>query len=335
MDYRGHEIGMEPANDVFKVYRSADTVRELAALMNGITAKYGHVDTNPDIGKIESTEAVELEQATDAATVSLMHSIELEDAAIELIESGVKDVSLDYTAKIAKNENGDLEQTNIKPYFLAIVEHGRCGDVCKIQDTRKEMDKLTEIIRKFKDAEGEALTLSAIAEIVAALPEAVKTAPVDKLQEIMPPLMEIVALAKEKGIDVPEEESSEPESESIEGEDMGEEEEEETKMADGKTLFSKEQVEVEAQKFADAAVAEHLEVIEHARKFADASYEFAGKSAKQIMTDVLASQGYEQKFSDSELPVAFKLLKPKAATQYQQFGDSQNDEWSQLAKEEI
>jgi len=52
----------------------------------------------------------------------------------------------------------------------------------------------------------------------------------------------------------------------------------------------------------------------------DADYDFSDKSANRVMADALSTQSTD-KFEDSELPVAFKLLR-KPNTDYSQFGDS-------------
>ena len=69
------------------------------------------------------------------------------------------------------------------------------------------------------------------------------------------------------------------------------------------------------------ALARHTEVIDKARNFLDASYKFPGKSSNQIMRDALATQYGRQQFTDSELPIAFKMLRIQP-TGLQNFGDA-------------
>jgi hypothetical protein len=70
-------------------------------------------------------------------------------------------------------------------------------------------------------------------------------------------------------------------------------------------------------------VKRYAEVVNKARNFVDADYDFADKSANQVMRDALVTQSTD-KFEDSELPVAFKLLR-KPNTDYSQFGDTKPD----------
>jgi hypothetical protein len=79
----------------------------------------------------------------------------------------------------------------------------------------------------------------------------------------------------------------------------------------------------EKSKFADAEVKKYAEVVTKARNFLDADFDFTGKNASQIMRDALATQSTD-KFEDSELNVAFKLLR-KPDTDYSTFGDSHTE----------
>jgi hypothetical protein len=71
-----------------------------------------------------------------------------------------------------------------------------------------------------------------------------------------------------------------------------------------------------------SAVKAHAVVIDKARDFVDEAYCFTDKSTVQIMRDSLASEHGATQFTDSELPVAFKLLK-KASADYKNFADHQ------------
>jgi len=70
-------------------------------------------------------------------------------------------------------------------------------------------------------------------------------------------------------------------------------------------------------------VKRYAEVVNKARSFVDAEYDFAGKTANAVMRDALATQSTD-KFEDAELSVAFKLLR-KANTDYSTFGDTKPD----------
>ena len=174
-----------------------------------------------------------------------------------------------------------------------------------------------KLIKAFTDAEGSA-SLEQIVEIATGLPEAIRKVPVDQLEKLMPAMQEIMSYAKEQGA-MPEAEAEEMTDEAEEGEEMTDEEKE-----GDKENFA------DSSKFKDAVasavkgeVKRYAEVVNKARNFVDAEYDFAGKTANAVMRDALATQSTD-KFEDAELSVAFKLLR-KANTDYSQFGDTKAD----------
>ena len=182
--------------------------------------------------------------------------------------------------------------------------------------------------KAFFDAEGQ-VNLEQIVEIATALPEAIKKVPVDQLKKIMPSLQQIMSYAKEQGA-VPEEAPEE----GMEDEELTDEEAAAKKEAEGKegakpkenfadSKAFKDAVESKSKKFADAEVKRYAQVVTKARNFLDADYDFSDKTANQVMADALGTQNTD-KFEDSELPVAFKLLR-KPNTDYSQFGDTKAD----------
>lgn len=176
--------------------------------------------------------------------------------------------------------------------------------------------------KAFTDADG-AASLSQIVEIAAALPEAIKNVPVDKLQELMPALQEIMNIASAVGV--------KPTTSEVEGEEMTDEQKAAKALADEEAKKKEgEQMPItDSAAFKDAvkgavasAVKEHTTVIERAREFVAEDYSFADKSTVQIMRDALATEHGTTQFTDAELPVAFKLLK-KASADYKNFADHQ------------
>jgi len=176
-----------------------------------------------------------------------------------------------------------------------------------------------KLIRAFTDAEG-AVNLEQIVEIATALPEAIKKVPVDQLVKLMPAMQKIMAFAKEQG--------AMPEAADMADEDA---EGEEKDMLDEDNDGEKDKANfADSTAFKDAVSSAvkgemkiYTEVVNKARNFVDADYDFVGKTANAVMRDALATQSPD-KFEDSELPVAFKLLR-KANTDYSQFGDSKPD----------
>jgi uncharacterized protein YdeI (BOF family) len=154
------------------------------------------------------------------------------------------------------------------------------------------------------------LNIQQIVEAVTALPEIIKDVPLDKLQEIMPSVTALVQAAKEAGVVVEAEEimseSTEEETPEMEEPTMDEEmskEEEEKKPVQDSAAFKDA-----LTKGISDAVSLHGYVVDKAKNFLDDTYSFADKKTCKIMRDALATQHGAQKFEDSELKVAFKML---------------------------
>lgn len=315
IEYFGSELGVEPAEKVFTVYRSPATIAKAAQLMPGIPFTDEHVSIDEDPPETGSTvldaEVVDLWDDRYDARMGVKNRLTLTDAAIEMLRTK-KELSLGYRGRLVPHSKYDYEQRDIEPHHLAGVPVGRCGSACSFID-RKPITEESHMAKKmFFDQEG-TVNLEQIVQMATELPEAIKSVPLDKLQEIMPSLMEIVSYAKDQGVQVEDEEVTEEVPE-VEEEEM----EDEKKFSDADV---KAKVEQEKVKFADAEVKRYAEVVTKARNFLDADYDFAGKTANEVMRDALATQSTD-KFEDAELSVAFKLLR-KPDTDYSKFGDSQ------------
>lgn len=324
LEYLGSELGVEPEEKVFTVYRSPATIVKAAKLMPGIPFTDDHVSIDepaPDTGcSVLDSEVVDLWDETCDARMGVQNRLTLTDAAIETLKTK-KELSLGYRGQLVPHEKYDYEQRDIEPHHLAGVPVGRCGAACSFLDikTTKEQDMKKK--KMFYDAEG-TVNLEQIVQMTAELPEAIKSVPLDKLQEIMPSLLEIVSYAKDQGVQAEEEEVQDEEpKEGVPDEEPKKEGEEpmedEKKFSDADV---KAKVEKEKVKFADAEVKRYAGIVNKARNFLDEGYDFAGKTANAVMRDALATQSTD-KFEDAELSVAFKLLR-KPDTDYSNFGDS-------------
>lgn len=305
-EYMGAEIGQEPADKVFTVYRSPATVGNIALDMASLPLTDNHIEVGGDVpnpvGKVLDAKLVDLKDDAVSATLGVRNGVELNDTMLGLVESGKRELSLGYNARLVPHDTYDFEQLDIAPHHLAVVDAGRCGSACSFIDNETDAMKIT-----FLDEDGN-LNLEEMVNVVAAMPEAIKKVPVDKLAEIAPKLQEIAAMAN------PEPPAEEPVADEEEVTDMDEDKEEVTDE-DG----DKEEDEKDFSDAVTKAVAAHADVIVKAQKFLDADYAFKGKSTDDIMRDAVATQ-HKQKFEDAELAVAFKMLVPQS--RYQQFGDS-------------
>lgn len=331
IEYLGVEIGELPADKIFTVYRSPATIANVAASMNGLLLCDEHIDVDlpveSPVGTIESSDLVDMINPAQESTLAIRNRISFTDAA----PANKYELSLGYLADLVPHHKYDFEQRGIIPKHLAIVESGRCGPSCRFIDRKPpeetkmklKLNKLTAALKAFRDEEA-GITVDQIAELAKSLPEALKNAPVDKLQEMWPALMELIEISKAAGVEMPElaaavegdAPAGDPEKTPAADEDKpSDEEKDKVKVTDSKAF--KDAV----QKATDKAIARHSEVIEKARGFLDDTYSFSGKTTAAIIRDALATEHGAQKFEDGELDLAFKMLR-KSSSQYQQFGDS-------------
>ena len=335
LEYLGSEIGMEPANKVFKVLRTPATIANAAARMSGIGVTDEHIDMDSpapkDGGTVISSEAIDAHEVESDTTFAIKNTLQLSDNLNEIVKSK-KELSLGYFGDLEEHDVYDFEQKNIIPHHLAIVESGRCGQMCSFVD-RKPILEVEEML-KFIDANGK-VNMQQIIDVITALPEAIKNVPVDQVAKIVPQLMLLIDASKQVAPDLEdtadEIETTDEEVEEVEIKDADEEVEEEKEKSNfaDSTSF-KDAVKIEAKKFADEAI----KTIEKARTFLDDKYNFEGKETDQIKRDALATQSSE-KFTDSELTVAFKLLSKNSKYSHFIDGKAPLDKWAEAGEKSL
>ena len=347
LEYLGSEIGHEPPDKIFTVYRSPATIANLVAKMAGIPLIPDHVEPGSESGdyksKVESATLIDSFDDELGSTLAIKNQLSLDPDMIAEIEAGKSQLSLGYTGQLAPHSKYDFEQIDLNPTHLAAVEAGRCGEGCRFMDRKPNPKpeahmKLTKLHKAFLDAEG-SLSLSQIVELAAGLPEAIKNVPADKLAELLPALQEIMAAATAAGVEVPAGEAVVEDVPVMTDEDADKLMDESADAAGGNPVKVTDSArKVLRKKFADklavavdSAVKTHASVIDKAREILPETYSFGDKSTAQVMRDALAVEHGSQKFSDSELSVAFKLLK-KSGGDYQTFGDRAADENSLSAR---
>lgn len=346
LEYLGAELGLEPEDKVFRVYRSSATISNTAMKMRGLPITDDHVSLDVPApshgGFVSDAEMVDVSDEALAARIAIKNQLAISDTLLAKVQTGKRELSLGYQADLIpyEGEGGyDFEQRNIMPHHLAVVDQGRCGGMCSFLDRKpeppapapapKETD-MSKLHKAFCDAEG-AMNLQQIVELAAALPEAIKAVPVDKLNDLMPALKEIVDVAR--GVMGAEDDGAEPVSDEKEDYDDEEkamsEEEKEKEFSDAVAKAADEK----AKAITDAAIKRHGEVIEKARHFLVDDYQFTDKSTAQIMRDAVATESSDE-FTDAELPLAFKMLK-KSNANYKDFGDKQPGSLAALADKEL
>jgi len=332
LEYLGAELDLEPLDKVFTVYRSPATIANAAYAMAGIPLTDEHVSMEGpalDSGsRVESSVVIDQLDESTHSRLAVQNKLAVNDT-LQLLLKDKRELSLGYEADLVPHSRWDFEQINVVPHHLAAVPAGRCGSLCSFIDRKPDTPvkpqegdtmKPKKLSKAFTDAEG-SVSLEQIVEIATGLPEAIRKVPVDQLVKLMPAMQEIMSYAKEQGAMPAEEPEMEMEGEDMEGEEK--EKMDEEKEGDKENF-------ADSSKFKDAVasavkgeVKRYAEVVNKARNFVDAEYDFAGKTANAVMRDALATQSTD-KFEDAELSVAFKLLR-KANTDYSQFGDTKAD----------
>lgn len=338
LEYLGSEIGMEPPEKLFTVYRSPATIASLVAQMPGIPVIGEHIEpgTEPDDipSRVESASFIDAFDESTSSTLAIQNKLFLDDDMLAEIEGGKNQLSLGYEGRLVPHDKWDFEQRDLVPTHLATVDSGRCGSGCRFID-RKPTPEATmpkKLHKAFCDADG-SLSLSQIVELAAGLPEAIKNVPADKLSELLPALQEIMAAASAAGVEPIVEEAVVEDMPEMTDEEADKLMDESADAAGGDPVKVTDSArKVLRKKFADKlavavgnAVKTHASVIDKARTILPETYSFADKSTAQLMRDALAVEHGSQKFSDSELSVAFKLLK-KSGGEYQTFGDRKADD---------
>ena len=219
---------MNPEDGTQSVYRSPATIFNASQRMAGIPVTNEHVDIDmpPPIngGKVISSEAIDIVDEENDATVAIKNKLDVSDNMQRIIESK-KELSLGYQAELVPHDIYDFEQINIMPHHLAIVPSGRCGSMCSFVDHKPLIENPKEVEEmkiKFKDAKGKVTAKSIIAaltaftdnkanftdakgnvnmqqiiDVITALPEAIKTVPVDQVAKVMPHLEALIFASRQ------------------------------------------------------------------------------------------------------------------------------------------
>ncbi len=341
-EYRGIELGIQPYDKVFTVYRAPETITKIVGLLDGLPLIEDHIDPKEAPaedtinGSIEGTEIVEFNEGYKDSTLYLENTVNLNDKGLETLSKGKRQLSLGYLGKLKEHNIYDFEQFEIMPTHLAIVDRARGGDVLTFEDKKTNKDNNMEY--SFIDEDGK-ISLQKVADMAGSLQEALKNAPLEEIVAVMPTLQALVASAKSNDPSLQTEEVVEKD-EAVESEDMesksSEGEEEEMKDMEYEKKDEKEESFEDSQKFIDAvndAVSKKLKTVEKAKQFLPETYNFVDSSINKIMHDSVKEET-GQTFEDSEIAVAFKMLK-KQTSNYQNFGDEQKDAWADMDNKEI
>lgn len=271
-EYTGEEIGQEPADKVFRVYRHPDEVKRISKLLPNLPVTDEHISVGGKIknqvGKINDSNIITVNNEK-SATIGAKNIIDL-NKNFSTIEKN--QVSLGYSLDLIKHNVFDYEQTNIVPHHLAIVKDGRCGLTCNFKDNKGVKMTETEMNKKISDIETE------------------HKSKIEDMQEKMDEMQEKYDVMAEKQ----DNENSEKVKQETKKEAITD-----YKASDG----FKKVIASEAKK--------RLLLIDKARHFLSKDYNYDEKTNCEISKDAVLAENPSTEFEDSEIPTAFKLLKVK------------------------
>lgn len=282
-EYLGVELGIEPLDKVFKIYRSPETIRKLKDALVGIPLIENHIEPDGHIpddikkGTILNSTEIENIDSSNNSTIAMQNEITLYK---DKLEFPYKQLSLGYKAKTLPSADYDFEQTEIIPHHLAIVEAGRCGDVCEFKDEKgvKPMD-LNELLAKLK-------------EMLTNASDADKALVLEAMDGIMPKAEIVDEDAMEK------------------------------KFEDAKNTAIAKFMDSKVFKDAMLNYGnERASIVTKAKNFLDEKFDFKDKTNEAIMSAVVAAEYPNESFKDAEIGVAFKLLKEREQTVHTQIVD--------------
>lgn len=282
-EYLGVELGIEPLDKVFKIYRSPETIRKLKDALVGIPLIENHIEPDGHIpddikkGSILNSTEIENIDSSNNSTIAMQNEITLYK---DKLEFPYKQLSLGYKAKTLPSADYDFEQTEIMPHHLAIVEAGRCGDVCEFKDEKgvKPMD-LNELLAKLK-------------EMLTNASDADKALVLEAMDGIMPKFETVDEDAMEK------------------------------KFEDAKKTAVSNFMDSKVFKDAMLNYGnERASIVTKAKNFLDEKFDFKDKTNEAIMSAVVAAEYPNESFKDAEIGVAFKLLKEREQTVHTQMVD--------------
>lgn len=290
-EYLGIELGLEPSDKVFTIYRSPETIKLLNDKLKDIPLTIEHIDDldksvpeSEKVGKIVASKVINSKTKDKDSTINLENEIYTDENKLKYNE--YKQLSLGYKATTLPHSKYDFEQIDIVPHHLAIVEKGRCGDGCKFLDKQGVTNMtLEELIAMLKEKLGEAK-------------EEDKQMVMDEMKDMFPSKEDTKDEDMEKMKDEAKEEAKKEYADSL-------------AKVKAETLKNFQDSAIFKQAMLDAGN-ERVSVISKAVNYLDKAYKFEQKQNLEIMKDVLKAEYPTETFNDAEISVAFKMLKEKA-----------------------
>ena len=348
--YHGSEIGMDPPDKEFTVYRSPATIANAAQYITGIPVTIDHISLDGDAPTTGSTVSessmVDMFDEDTRTTIAVKNKLCLDKNALSLMDEK-RQLSLGYRANLVPSENDyDFEQQDIMPHHLAILHKGRCGALCSFIDKKgvKKMS-LKTYWKEFKDKTPQP-SLEQIAELAESVSKGISKMSIDKLMQVLPTLQQVAAFAEpaaegdlqaegEADIMPPAEGAEEPAMDAAPMEGEAAPMESEESVMDNAPKFSDAAVKAKIRDAVKNEVVKFAKTVKRASLFLPDTYDFSdGKTARQIMRDVIRRHKPNSNITDNNLELAFEMLDAPTRT-YASFGDSsKKSKFTDLANKE-
>ena len=98
LEYLGAELGMEPPERVFTIYRSPATIANAAMRMTGIPLTDEHVDLDSPPpttgGMVDMAEMIDATDPRTSTTIAVKNRLKVSDTLMPMIESGKRELRL-------------------------------------------------------------------------------------------------------------------------------------------------------------------------------------------------------------------------------------------------
>ena len=141
--YRANEVPIEANNEgIIRIIRKEEEVfkPEAIASLNGKSITINHPDSAVDPSNWKELTVGHVQNARrgegDQTNLMIADLLITDEKAIELVNAGLREISLGYDAIYNQIEKGIGEQQNLIMNHCAIVDRGRAGSVCSINDKK-------------------------------------------------------------------------------------------------------------------------------------------------------------------------------------------------------
>ena len=156
MFYAAGEVPVSSVDGIIRIQRAAEDVfsPNTIASFEGkpVTIDHPNDDVNPgNWSELAKGLVTNVRRGAGLDDDCLVADLLITDAAaIELVKSGLREVSCGYDADYEEIQPGEGRQHNILGNHLALVEKGRCGPRCAIGDSMKKIKLLDKLRAAWK-----------------------------------------------------------------------------------------------------------------------------------------------------------------------------------------